>query len=57
LRITHEANGDTVLAGNLPDQAALHGVLRKIRDLGITLASVNPVEVSSDDSQGEAHEP
>lgn len=47
LTLTHEANGDTVLAGDLPDQAALHGILRKVRDLGITLVSVNPVENTS----------
>lgn len=34
--------GDTVLTGPLPDQAALHGLLKKLRDLGISLVSVNP---------------
>jgi len=57
LTITHEDNGDTVLAGDLPDQAALHGVLRKVRDLGITLISVNPVEISPGDSEGDGNEP
>jgi hypothetical protein len=42
LRITHEAGGDSTLSGPLPDQAALHGVLAAIRDLGMTLISVNP---------------
>jgi hypothetical protein len=42
--VTHEANGDTMLSGNLVDQAALHGVLRKVRDLGISLISVNPIQ-------------
>jgi hypothetical protein len=33
----------TILQGMLEDQAALHGVLAKIRDLGLTLISVNPI--------------
>ena len=35
-------DGDTILSGVIVDQAALHGVLKKIRDLGLTLISVNP---------------
>ena len=34
-------NGDTILLGSVPDQAALHGVLAKINDLGLSLISVN----------------
>ena len=44
LTITREANGDTLLTGAVVDQAALHGVLKKVRDLGIPLLSVNQVE-------------
>jgi hypothetical protein len=40
LTITLEENGDTILTGPVIDQAALHGVLKKIRDLGLTLISV-----------------
>jgi hypothetical protein len=40
LTITLEADGDTRLIGSLPDQAALHGVLRKLRDLAMPLRSV-----------------
>jgi hypothetical protein len=40
LTITLEANGDTLLTGPVVDQAALYGVLRKVRDLGIPLLSV-----------------
>jgi hypothetical protein len=39
--ITLEDNGDSLLTGPVADQAALHGLLKKIRDLGITLLSVN----------------
>jgi hypothetical protein len=44
LTITHDPNGDTVLAGPLRDQAALFGVMVKVRDLGLTLISVNQGE-------------
>ena len=40
LAITLEDNGETVLTGPLVDQAALHGSMRKMRDLGIPLLSV-----------------
>ena len=40
LTITLEENGDTLLTGPMVDQAALHGLLRKVRDLGIPLLSV-----------------
>ena len=44
LTITPEENGDTLLTGPVVDQAALHGLLKKVRDLGMTLISVNRVE-------------
>ena len=44
LSITQEENGETLLTGPVVDQAALHGVLRKVRDLGMTLLVVNHVE-------------
>jgi hypothetical protein len=43
LTITLEENGDTLLTGQVIDQAALHGILKKIRDLGMPLLSVNVV--------------
>jgi len=41
LTITLEDNGDTLLSGPVVDQAALHGLLKKVRDLGMPLISVN----------------
>jgi len=40
LTITLEDNGDTLLSGPVVDQAALHGLLKKVRDLGMPLLSV-----------------
>ncbi len=45
LTISLEADGDTLLTGPVADQAALHGLLKKVRDLGVTLVSVNPVNM------------
>jgi len=45
LSIRHEPEGETVLTGML-DQAALHGVFVKIRNLGLYLISVNPIETA-----------
>jgi hypothetical protein len=44
LTITLEDDGDTLLTGPVVDQAALHGLLKKVRDLGMPLVSVSPVE-------------
>jgi hypothetical protein len=40
LAITQESNGDTLLTGPVVDQAALYGLLRKVRDIGLPLISV-----------------
>lgn len=44
LTIALEDNGDTLLSGPVVDQAALHGLLRKVRDLGMPMVSVIQVE-------------
>ena len=40
LRLTHDSDGTTILSGSVVDQAALYGLLRKVRDLGLPLLSV-----------------
>ena len=49
LTITLEDNGETRLAGMVVDQAALHGFLRKVRDLGMDLLSVNRIDLGQSD--------
>jgi hypothetical protein len=44
LRVTSDEHGETVIAGPVADQAALHGVLTKIRDLGMDLLGVRCVD-------------
>jgi len=54
LSITSADNSDTLLTGPVTDQAALHALLKRVRDLGMTLVSVGPVEPApADPSDGE----
>jgi hypothetical protein len=45
LAIAHTHEGDTILSGQIGDQAALHGLLAKLRDLGLAIASVRAAEI------------
>jgi hypothetical protein len=55
LAITFTDNGSTVITGQIVDQAALHGLLKKVRDLGLTLVSV--IRIEPDQIQtSDAHE-
>jgi hypothetical protein len=49
LALTPEKDGTTLLSGPVADQAALHGLLKKVRDLGASLISVNQVEPGPSD--------
>jgi hypothetical protein len=44
LSLSHESEGLTVIRGHVPDQAALHGLLQKVRDTGLPLVSVTHVD-------------
>jgi hypothetical protein len=46
MSITLEEDGATLLSGPVPDQPALYGLLRKVRDLGLPLVSVNQITVT-----------
>jgi len=49
LTVGHESDGTTVLSGPTADQAALHGVIQRVRDLGLPLISVTQVETDRPD--------
>lgn len=50
LTVTFEKDGNTLLTGTVVDQSALHGILKKIRDLGMPLLSVNSVRSGPQDA-------
>jgi hypothetical protein len=52
LTITLEEDGNTLLTGPVVDQAALHGLLKKVRDLGMPLVSVSPLEPGPTTTRG-----
>src|ERR687897_398346 len=53
LQVTNEPNGEALLSGCIADQAALHGVLAKVRDLNLQLISVTSVASDHQESSGE----
>lgn len=52
MNLRYETNGDMVLVGPLQDQAALHGIITKIRDLGLTLIAINRIDTSNNEQPG-----
>jgi hypothetical protein len=50
MTISQDANGETTVTGPVMDQAALHGLLRKVRDLGLPLVSVIPIQPDNPDA-------
>jgi len=50
MAIRREVNGETTITGPVIDQAALHGLLRKVRDLGMPLVSVIPLQPDNPDA-------
>lgn len=55
LAISLEEDGNTLLTGPVVDQAALHGLLKKVRDLGLILLSVICVETIKTDASDQCH--
>jgi len=51
LEMVQEPNGETILTGLVTDQAALHGVLERIRDLGVPLLSVKKLSADEDSTE------
>ena len=53
--LTHEGDGTSTLRGTVRDQSELHGLLNRVRDLGITLISVTPLAMpTSDDTDADS---
>ncbi len=50
MSLTSDGDGTTVLDGTLPDQAALYGILQKLRDAAIPLISINPSDTTRSSS-------
>jgi len=55
LRLTNEDDGTTLLHGPVVDQAALHGLLQRLRDMGLPLRSITPVSADGADAPATEH--
>lgn len=51
MTLSYEDNGTTALTGEIKDQAMLHGILRQVRDLGLTLIAIKQLEDDTPDSE------
>jgi len=54
MAVSNQSDGTTVIRGHVTDQAALHGLLQKIRDIGLPLVSVTQVEPDDSTHPGKA---
>jgi len=52
LTVSRDPDGTTVISGSIADQAALHGVLQRVRDLGLPLVSVTRIDASHGKTAG-----
>ncbi len=48
MEVAYLPDGNTCITGSLPDQSALYGLMMRLRDLGVKLVSVNPVEAKDE---------
>ena len=55
LSLSRESDGTTILRGPIPDQAALHGLLQRVRDTGLSLVSV--IRLEPDQAQPSTNQP
>ena len=55
LSLSYESEGVTVIRGRVPDQAALHGLLQKVRDTGLPLVSVTHIDSDKPGAPGIEH--
>ena len=56
LTVSDASDGTTVISGQIVDQAALHGLLQRVRDLGVTLVSVNRLDRDPSSTAPSIHE-
>lgn len=57
MALTQHSDGTTTLRGQVADQAALHGLIQRVRDTGLPLISVNPIHPTGSDRQHTALRP